>query len=209
VVRVASALLYVVKLPILEVKAGGERFFVAPASDSLLHAQEVRSLADLYNLPIYAAWQQSFACYQLFEASLFDHFTGEELPVESRVLAAALARRARPERLHPRKVPARFTVTLRDRLWRERKREVRAEGLVETFFARAQLVEGGRARLPDGTLLLPAPRDQPRLWEFALCPELPLEPEPEEERRGAGRRGREPSERQVGMAAFLLGGGDG
>ena len=202
----ASALLYVVKLPVLEIRAGRERFFVAPASDSPLHAQEVRSLADLYNLPIYAAWQQSFACYQLFEASLFDHFTGEELPVESRVLAAALARRARPEqRLHPRKVPARFTVTLRDRLWRDRKREVRAEGLVETFFARAAL-EGERARLPDGTLLLPAPRDQPRLWEFASCPELP--PEPEEGRRGAGRREREPSGRQVGMAAFL-GGGDG
>jgi uncharacterized membrane protein len=206
-VRVASALLYVVKLPVLEIRAGRERFFVAPASDSPLHAQEVRSLADLYNLPIYAAWQQSFACYQLFEASLFDHFTGEELPVESRVLAAALARRARPEqRLHPRKVPARFTVTLRDRLWRDRKREVRAEGLVETFFARAQL-EGERARLPDGTLLLPAPRDQPRLWEFASCPELPPEPEGEE-RRGARRREREPSEKQVGMAAFL-GGGDG
>jgi uncharacterized membrane protein len=208
VVRVASALLYVVKLPVLEIRAGRERFFVAPASDSPLHAQEVRSLADLYNLPIYAAWQQHFACYALLECALFDHFTGEELPVESRVLAAALARRARPERLHPRKVPARFTVTLRDRLWRDRKREVRAEGLVETFFARAQL-ESGRARLPDGTLLLPAPRDQPRLWEFASCPELPEAPEPEgEERRGARRRGREPSEKQVGMAAFL-GGGDG
>jgi hypothetical protein len=207
VARVASALLYVVKLPVLEVRVGGERFFVAPASDSPLHAQEARSLADLYNLQLYAAWQQIFDCYQLFEASLFDHFTGEELPVESRVLAAALARRARPERLHPRKVPARFTVTLRDRLWRERKREVRAEGLVETFFARAQL-ESGRARLPDGTLLLPAPRDQPRLWEYALCPELPEAPE--EVARRAGRRGRErePGERQVGMAAFL-GGGDG
>jgi hypothetical protein len=184
---------------------------VAPASDSPLHAQEVRSLADLYNLQLYAAWQQSFDCYASFEVSLFDHFTGEELPVESRVLAAALARRAKPEqRLHPRKVPARFTVTLRDRLWRERKREVRAEGLVETFFARAQL-ENGRARLPDGTLLLPAPRDQPRLWEYALCPELPEAPEPEEGRRGAGRRKRErePGEKQVGMAAFSLGGGDG
>jgi hypothetical protein len=196
-----------VRLPVLEVRVGRARFFVAPASDSPLHAQEVRSLADLYNLQLYAAWQQILDSYASFEVSLFDHFTGEELPVESRVLAAALARRAKPEqRLHPRKIPARFTVTLRDRLWRDRKREVRAEGLVETFFARAQL-ENGRARLPDGTLLLPAPRGEPRLWEFARA-ELPEEPA--EEGRGAGRRGRErePSERQLGMAAFL-GGGDG
>lgn len=208
----ASALLYVVKLPVLEVKVGRERFFAAPCSDSPLHACELRLLADLFNLQLYASWQQSFDSYALLEVSLFDHFTGGELPVEARVLAAALARRAKPEqRLHPRKVPVRFTVTLRDRLWRDRKREVGAEGLVETFFARAQLVEGGCARLPDGTLLLPAPRDQPRLWEFASCPELPEAPEPEEGRRGAGRRKRErePGEKQVGMAAFLLGGGDG
>jgi len=199
----ASALLYVVKLPVLEVKVGGERRFVAPASDSLLHAQEARSLADLFNLQLYAAWQQILGCHELFEVALFDHFTGEELPVESRVLAATLARRAKPEqRLHPRKIPVHFTVTLRDRLWRERKREVRAEGSVETFFARAQL-EGGRARLSDGTLLLPAPRDQPHLWEFAFCPELPV-PEPEEGR--ARERGRDP--RQAEITAFL-GGGDG
>jgi hypothetical protein len=204
VVRLASALLYVVKLPVLEVKVGGERRFVAPCSDSLLHAQEVRSLADLFNLQLYAAWQQILGCHELFETALLNHFTGEELPVESRVLTATLARRAKPEqRLHPRKIPVRFTVTLRDRLWRDRKREIGAEGLIETFFARAQL-EGERARLPDGTLLLPAPRSEPHAWDFAFCPELPA-PEPEEA-RSAQERGRDP--RQAEIVVFL-GGGDG
>jgi len=178
--RMASALLYVVKLPVLEVRVGGERFFAAPCSDSPLHAQEVRSLTDLFNLQLYAAWHQSFDSRELFETTLFDHFTGEELPVESRVLTATLARRAKPEqRLHPRKIPVRFTATLRDRLWR-REREIGAEGLIETFFARAAL-EFGRARLPDGTPLLPAPNSEPHAWEFAFCPELPA-PEPEEAR---------------------------
>jgi hypothetical protein len=208
----ASVLLYAVKLPVLEVRAGGERFFAAPSSDSPLDAQEVRSLADLFNLQLYAAWHQILGCYELFETALFDHFTGEELPVESGVLTATLARRAKPEqRLHPRKIPVRFTVTLRDRLWRDRKREVRAEGLVETFFARAQLVEGGCARLPDGTLLLPAPRSEPHAWEFAFCPELPEAPEPEAEegrRVGRHRRERKPDGKQAELALYL-GGGDG
>jgi hypothetical protein len=199
-VRMASVLLYAAKLPVLEVRVGGERFFAAPSSDSPLDAQEARSLADLFNLQLYAAWHQSLDSRALFETTLFDHFTGEELPVESRVLTATLARRAKPEqRLHPRKVPVRFTVTLRDRLWRDRKREVRAEGLIETFFARAQL-EGERARLPDGTPLLPAPRSEPHAWEFAFCPELPA-PEPEE---AVQERGRDP--RQAEIVVFLSGG---
>jgi hypothetical protein len=205
----ASALLYIAKLPVLEIRAGArERFFVAPCSDSPLHTQEVRSLADLFNLQLYATWHQILGCYQLFEATLFDHFTGEELPLEAKVLAATLARRAKPEqRLHPRKIPVRFTVTLRDRLWRERKREVRAEGLIETFFARAQLVEGGCAKLPDGATLLPASRSEPHAWDFAFCPELPASaPEPELEEGRA--RAEEPRRAQAKLTLYL-GGGDG
>jgi len=123
-----------VRFPIAKVRVEEQVLFFAPT-------RRVGSLGELYSVLREDVWRVAGsrgvfeACFS-GEVRLFDYFTGEELPVEVRLLSAECGWRGWREK--GRGVPVRFKVVLRDRLWR-REREVEVSGVLEVYSTRAEV----------------------------------------------------------------------
>ena len=173
----ANALLYLVEFPVVEVRVRALCRYVAPSLSSPSGAVEVRSRADLWNLTLAAMLARAWDCRAVLVDTLIDHLFYREFPVDYRVIAGYVARVVRPrERVHARNAPVRFTVVVRDRLWKRVERELNASGTISARVVRAE-VSAERAVLPEGLelegrALYGYPRSD---WDYVYS-EIPREP---------------------------------
>jgi len=128
----------VARVPVLKVSVGGQPLFFTPT-------RRVRSLGELRSalgslrdtlLRDAAAGVGGFLASFSEEVRLFEYLTGEELPVEARVLSAECGWRGVRERA--RHLPVLFKVVLHDAFW-DRRREVEARGVLELYSTRAEV----------------------------------------------------------------------